>query len=333
VLLNPAIIALLLESWATAGFAVYAAMVGDRIIQHWDLTRGSAQQLELERKTYLITHIFSYLLAVEIFSLFLFIYTADTLHPLFPGAMCAAGTLNVNTYGYPALLTKLLVCLLCGIWMVLNHLDNQAHDYPLIRPKYKFLMALGGLLAIEAYLQTNYFLRLKADVITSCCGTLFSRETPTLAGALAGLPPFPTQVVFYLAVSAILGAGVYFLSSGKGARLFGRLNMGMMVLAQIAVISFISVYFYALPTHHCPFCLLQKAYHYVGYPLYIALLTSGVAGISVGVVERYRGMASLEPYRLKLQRRLCWISLGGHVAFTLIATYPILFSDFKLVGY
>jgi hypothetical protein len=39
-----------------------------------------------------------------------------------------------------------------------------------------------------------------------------------------------------------------------------------------ALISFISVYFYELPTHHCPFCILQGEYHYVGYLIYAAVL-------------------------------------------------------------
>ncbi|MGB5985183.1 MAG: hypothetical protein WBG37_07745 [Desulfobacterales bacterium] len=332
-LLNPAIIALLLISWLSSGFAIYAALVGDKIIQSWDLTSGSARQLALERKTYLIAHIFSYLMAVELFSLFLFIYTADNLHPLFVGAMCAAGSLNVNTYGYPALLTKLLSALLCGIWLILNYLDNQAQDYPLIRPKYKFLMVIAGVLLIETYLQTNYFLRLRADVITSCCGTLFSADTPSLAGMLAGLRPFPTQIAFFLAMIVTLRTGIHFLVTGRAAALFGKLSGGMLVLAIVAIISFISLYYYQLPTHHCPFCLLQKGYHFIGYPLYATLLTAGISGISVGVIQRFNGVKSLDGIRTRLQRRLCWIALGGYLLFTAIATYPVLFSNFILTGY
>ena len=38
----------------------------------------------------------TYPFGFQLASLFLFIYTADHLHPLFVGAMCAAGTLYVN---------------------------------------------------------------------------------------------------------------------------------------------------------------------------------------------------------------------------------------------
>ena len=66
-------------------------------------------------------------------SLFLFIYTADSLSPLFVGAMCAAGSFQVNGFGYPALLLKFAACLLAGLWLIVNHTDNKAYDYPLTR--------------------------------------------------------------------------------------------------------------------------------------------------------------------------------------------------------
>ena len=77
---------------------------GIRILRNWDLKNGSELQLSLERKTYLISTIMSYAFGFQLLSLFLFIFTADKLASLFTGAMCAAGTLNVNGFGYPALL-------------------------------------------------------------------------------------------------------------------------------------------------------------------------------------------------------------------------------------
>jgi hypothetical protein len=85
------------------------------------------------------------MLAFQAGSLFPHIYTADGLHRLFVGAMCAAGTLNVNSYGYPTFLLKILDFILAGIWLIINHADNQAHDYPLIKRKYAFLLLLAPL--------------------------------------------------------------------------------------------------------------------------------------------------------------------------------------------
>ena len=44
--------------------------------------------------------------------------------------MCAAGTLNVNAYGYPALILKVVNAVLAGQWLILNHADNRVPDYP-----------------------------------------------------------------------------------------------------------------------------------------------------------------------------------------------------------
>jgi hypothetical protein len=77
-----------------------AGAVGVRILISWNIKSGSELQLGLERQTYLVSTILSYTFVFQILSLFLYIYTADNLHNLFVGAMCAAGTLNVNEYGY-----------------------------------------------------------------------------------------------------------------------------------------------------------------------------------------------------------------------------------------
>ena len=60
------------------------------------------------------------------------------------------------------------------------------------------------------------------------------------------------------------------------------------IFSVVAIISFVSLYFYQLPTHHCPFCILQKEYYYIGYPLYAFLFAGSFLGIMVGVVERFK---------------------------------------------
>ncbi len=101
--------------------------------------------------------------------------------------MCAAGSLYVNDYGYPALLLKLFNFLLAGLWLILNYTDNRAYDYPLIKKKYAFLLILAPFILTEIVLQANYFLRLRPDIITSCCGSLFSAEGTSLASELTSI--------------------------------------------------------------------------------------------------------------------------------------------------
>ncbi len=85
---------------------------------------------------------------------------ADALAPLFTGAMCAAGTLKAGAFGYPVLILKLGNFVLSGVWLALNHAAAQAHDYPLIRPKYEMLLILTPFVLAEAVLQVLHFAEL-----------------------------------------------------------------------------------------------------------------------------------------------------------------------------
>ena len=164
-ILHPAIVALLLASGLVAFMILYAAIFGWKIIRHWDIASGSEQQLALERSTYLISTLLAFAFAFQIASLFLYIYTADDLHTRFVGAMCAAGSLNVNPYGYPAFLLKIFNCIVAGLWLIMNHADSRAHDYPLIRKKFRLLLGFVPFIVAEAVLQAAYFAKLRPDVI------------------------------------------------------------------------------------------------------------------------------------------------------------------------
>jgi len=179
VILHPTVIANLLAVYISSFMVLYAVYYGVQILKFWDIQSGHELQLVLERKTYLISTLLSYVFGLQLLSLFLFIFTADSLTPLFVGAMCAAGTLNVDGFGYPTLVLKILSFILAGLWLVLNYADNQGYDYPLIKKKYLLLAFIAPFIILEMILESAYFLNMKADVITSCCGSLFSSERVT----------------------------------------------------------------------------------------------------------------------------------------------------------
>ena len=330
---HPAIIALSAESLLVSFMISYSAYYGIHILRKWDVRSGSEIQLILERRTYLISTILAYLFGFQLISLFLYIFTADHLHTLFVGAMCAAGTLYVNAYGYPALIMKVINFLLAGLWLILNYADNRAYDYPLIRKKYFFLLIIAPFVLVETILQGNYFLRLSPDVITSCCGALFSIENGNVASEIAALPSIQMKTVFYFSMVSTAVSGIYFYRNGKGGYLFSSMSGLMFIISIIAIISFISLYFYELPTHHCPFCILQREYGYIGYLLYLTLLGSTVSGIGVGILMPFRNIKSLSTILPSLQKRLTLFSLILLFLFTVIVTYRIIFSDFILEGY
>lgn len=376
-ILHPAVLALVIVAFLVTGMILYCSFFGYRIIRQWDLQSGSEEQLALERRTYLISTILSCLFLFQIGSLFLYIYTADGLHTLFVGAMCAAGTLNVNPYGYPAFLLKILNVILAGLWLVINAADNRAFDYPLIRKKYAMLLVLAPLLLAESGLQLLYFLQLKADVITSCCGSLFSFgrgnvsadiaatspvitglkdsiatlapsqitpgiilscceslfnwETLTLlATVLASMPVKVKVAGFYLSFALTFSLGAVYYSKGKLGGFFAVAGGLFFLVASVSFISFISLYFYELPTHHCPFCVLQREYGYVGYLLYAALITGAVSGIGVGVLMPFAGISSLSDSLPRIQKKLTILCLASYLLFTGISTYSMVSTDFTL---
>lgn len=327
---HPAILALYASSVLLSFMVLYSAFYGVQILKGWNIESGSERQLILERKTYLISTLLTYLLGFELLSLFLYVFTADQLHTFFVGAMCAAGTLYVNGYGYPALLLKIANFLLAGLWLILNYTDNQGYDYPLIKKKYALLLFLAPLILAEAFLQANYFLRLKPDIITSCCGSLFSKGTDTLSSEISLLPIRPMEAIFYLFMTATLLSGIAFYWKGRGGYLFSSLSGATFLVSMASILSFISVYLYELPSHHCPFCLLQGEYGHIGYPLYIALLGGTVSGMGVGVLVPFRKIRSLSNVTPTVQKRLALVSVILFLLFTAMVTYKIIFSNFRM---
>lgn len=330
---HPGILALLLGSILTTSMLCYAAYQGVRIIRSWDISSGSERQLELERRTYLVSTVISYVLGFQILSLFLFIYTADTISPLFIGAMCAAGSLNVNGFGYPALVLKIVSFLLAGLWLIINFTDNKAHDYPLIRTKYWLLLFIAPFLIAETIVEGGYLLGLKPNIITSCCGTLFTADAETVASDILALPRALSETAFFISAPITMALGLYVYLKKKGAYPFSIASLIYFLVSIVALISFISIYFYELPTHHCPFCILQPEYGYVGYALYLALLVGVVCGLGTGIIMPFRGIESLHNVIPRIQKRLALISILSNFTFVLIAGYGILFSNLSMAAY
>jgi hypothetical protein len=329
-ILHPAIVALVFISLLLCGMILYSSFFGIRILSRWDLPSGSEEQLALERKTYLISTILSYVFIFQIGSLFLYIYTADSLHNLFVGAMCAAGSLYVDPYGYPTFLLKILNCLLAGLWLIVNYVDNQAYDYPLIRKKYALLLLLAPFIIAESLSQWLYFSQMKADVITSCCGSLFSFERNGVGSDITGMPVRETMMVFYGSLFLTFALGIFYLIKGKLGYLFSFATGSFFLISCAALISFISLYFYELPTHHCPFCILQKEYGYIGYLLYAALFSGAVSGLGVGILMPFRKIRSLSANLPRFQRRLALSSLISYFLFAGISIYRLVSTDFTM---
>ncbi len=329
-LFQPAIIALLLGSALVTAMLLYSSFYGVLILKQWDIRSGTERQLGLERRTYLISTLMTYAFGFQLLSLFLFIYTADKLSSLFVGAMCAAGTLNVDPWGYPAIGLKIVNFLLGGLWLIINFTDNRAHDYPLIKKKYGLLLLIAPLIIAESVLLWGYFLRIKPAVITSCCGALFTSESGGFTSGMIALPRTPLEVLFYISMAFMFFLGIRVYLKGRGGYLFSAAGIIAFLVSAGAFISFICLYVYEMPVHHCPFCILQKEYGYVGYPIYIALLGGTILVTGVGMLRSFENIDSLKLILPSIQEKLTLSSLFLYTVFIVIVFYELIFSNLKM---
>jgi len=334
-LFQPAIIALLLASSVSALMLLASGPFALSLIRHWDIRSGSERQLGLERRTYLMSTLLAFVFATQLVALLLFIFNADKMSVMFVGAMCAVGTLNVNAFGFPALIAQMVVFFLASSWLVVNHVDTRARDYPLTRIKYALLLAILPFVIAAFALQLEYFLGLKANVITSCCGSLFSTDSKTLAAEASAFPPLPSMAAFYATLAiAVVTCGWYALRADAGAGIgyaAAAAGAAVFVVALAGVLSFLSLYIYEHPHHHCPFCVLKPEYDYRGYWLYVPLFAATAASLGVGAVQPFARVASLRAIVPQAARRLAMVAALLFALFAAVSTFLILNSNLILL--
>lgn len=372
---QPAIIALLLASTLCVLALVASTPFAIDLIRRWDSGSGSALQIRLERRTYLFSTLLAFVLVVQLAATLLFVFNGEKMSVMFVGAMCAVGTLNMNPYGFPALNAKILIFFLAAMWLAINHVDSRARDYPLVRIKYALLLLLlTPLLLASAWIELQFFLNLKADVITSCCGSLFSANASSVVAKTATLAPLPAMILFYAAMGLAIGTASFHwalipapprlpfrrgdggsqaqpapccwqapawgspaqgpvgMRSGRYSGTFVALGAALGFVAAITgILSFLSLYVYAHPHHHCPFCLLKPEYGYQGYLFYVPLFVATAAGLAVGALQPFASVASLRISVPAFSRQLAAIASLGFLLATAVASMMILRSKLILI--
>ena len=322
-LLNPSIMALILVSAVVCLMLLLASGFAVQVLRHWDIGSGSERQLGLERRTYLISTLLTWAFGFELISLLLFVYNAESMSGQFVGAMCATGVLNVNAWGWPTLFLKIAVFFFGAAWLTLNYLDNRGYDYPLIKHKYWLLLVVLPLVFAEFSMQLLHFTRMNPNVITSCCGTLFSAEAEGVAAEVSGIAPDKAMSAFILSGVLVMASGVWVALRGRAGWLLTTTASLAFLVALIGVVSFISLYIYEHPHHHCPFCILKAGHGYLGYLLYLPLFTATALAISVGVVSPWRDIPSLTRTVGRIVPGLSWLTLLFFALFYLVAAWSV----------
>ena len=293
-LLTPEILTLDILNALFLLFGSVAFYFSVRILLYYDATATTSLQYRLEKQSYLVATIIKFIFALKIPLFIFFIFTLDNISTMLPGAMCAAGVVNATAYGTPLLMLKILNLYLFGYWIVLHSEDMKYEDRRYLRLKFSVFVIAYFLLVVEMILQTMMFFSIDVSSVVDCCGALFSTTNGSYMAVLLGAKPLYILSAFYGVFALTVVA--YF---AKNRYLFSLLNLLYLIVALVSLIAFFGTYIYELPTHHCPFCLLQKDYHYIGYLLYIFLFIGTFYGVVLGLIS-FGTKESLLKFRLSL---------------------------------
>jgi len=316
-ILQAAVLTLLLISALGVAVLLAAAPFALQVIRRWDLASGSELQLRLERRTYLFSTLVAFVMALQLAGILLFVFNADRMAVQFPGAMCAVGTLNAGRFGFGALLGQVALFFLAGMWLTLNHVDSLGRDYPLVKVKYALMIGLLLPASAVLALQWTYLSGLRAQTLTSCCGSLFAEGAGGLPGDLAALPPGPAMAAFFGCLAFAVAASI--LLRHRGGYLTGLASAAAFAATLAGITSFLSLYVYEHPHHHCPFCMLKAEFHFVGYALYVPLFLATAAGLGTAVLQPFRGVPTLSALVPAVSVRLSWVAAAGFLLVILVA--------------
>ncbi|MFH1947998.1 MAG: hypothetical protein ABIJ02_02100 [Pseudomonadota bacterium] len=277
-----------------------------RIFWKYDKNSSAKSQYELESQSYLAATIIKYIFAIKIPLFLFFIFTLDKLSGSIVGAMCAAGVVDATDYGTPLLMLKILNLYLFAYWIVLHNEDSKDENQPYVREKFAFYCVAFFLFIGEIVLEFVMFDAIDIKSVVDCCGVIYSSSSASYLSYFLNMNQLVLLTLFYT-----LFLLMFLFYKLKNRYAFTLVNLFFIIVSLITLISFFGTYIYELPTHKCPFCFLQKDYHYIGYILYAFLFLGTFYGLTLAFKEREEG------YKL---------SLFFNSAYTIgVSIYPALY--------
>ncbi|DAB33655.1 MAG TPA: hypothetical protein CFH82_09480 [Sulfurospirillum sp. UBA12182] len=310
---TPEVITLLALDALFLILATLCVILSISIVRSWDMNATTSFQYTLEKRAVLVATFVKYIFFLKLPLFLFFIFTSDKISGVITGAMCAAGVVNSVSFGMYLLILKLINLYLFGLWLVLHVKDLKDEKRALTKKKF-ILFILGYLfLLIEVFYEFGFFNSLDIDKIVSCCGTLFSAATSSSLSLIFELENYQTLLLFY-SLFALHLITLYTKSASMG---IGS-SVLFLIISIISLILFFGTYIYELPTHHCPFCFLQKDYYYVGYLIYVTLFCATFFSFSGGIIA----LLTQE----QVSKKLYNISFVFTILFTLlVSAYPLIY--------
>ncbi|WP_294951808.1 hypothetical protein [Sulfurovum sp.] len=309
ILLNNEVIVYLLSETVLYLLLFVAFLVTVGLVKKWNFDAFTTEQFTLENRSYLVMTIIFFGIVLKIILLPYFVYTIDALSDLVPGAMCGAGVIKANAYGNPLLALKIVILFLSGLWLSINSIDLKAKRYPYLKLKSWFFLFIFVLLSAEFLLDILYFTHIETTNPVSCCSVIFG-QTGGANSLPFGLDIPKLLMLFYLLFALIVLSLFSNLSLVSVAS-----SILFVVVGYYAVVYFFGTYIYELPTHKCPFCMLQDHYHYVGYAVWGLLLLGTFFAIDYAVMNVFFHTVSQTLKRIAIVLLSMFVFLcSGYVA-------------------
>lgn len=282
-LLNPEVLTLLILNFIFAFFGLIAFTLSVKIFLQWDLNSTSKSQYLLEKQSFLASTIIKYIFMVKVPLFLFFVFTLDEISTVITGAMCGAGIVDATPYGMYLLVLKVLNLYLFASWLTLHSNDIKNEELPYTKVKFGFFIAIFFLFLVELIIEYLMFSDIDINQMVDCCGTLYSTGSSSYISNLFQIDILLLLGTFY--TTYLLMIIFYFL---KNKYIFTILNVFFIFISIISLIVFFGTYIYELPTHHCPFCFLQKDYYYIGYLIYTLLFLGTFNGILSMFFKSYK---------------------------------------------
>lgn len=306
-ILTPEVIAIFILNTLFLIFGFVAFILSIKIFLYWDTKATTQTQYTLEKQSFLTATIIKYIFIVKLPLFLFFIFTLDKLSTSITGAMCAAGVVDATPYGTYLFVIKIINIYLFGFWLTFHYADTKFEVPKYTKQKFGLFIVAFFFLITEIILETLMFYSIDISKMVSCCGTLFSSTT---ASYISSIFLIKTPILLTLFYTTYISLIVFYFMKLK--HLFSLFNLLFLIISIISLIAFFGTYIYELPTHHCPFCFLQKDYYYVGYLLYSVLFI----GTFNGIIVAFKNTA-LKAYKLSL--------LFNFIYIVIVTLYPIVY--------
>ena len=291
-LLSNQVIVFLLSESTLFTLLLVAFVVSLKVLVKWDFESFTPFQFALERQSYLVTTIILFVFLLKFILVVYFIFSIDALALLLPGAMCGAGVIKANEYGSYLLILKFFILFLLTLWLFVHFYDMRTKNHQWFKHKSWLFSVIFLFIVLELVLDFGYFSNIDTHLPVSCCAALF--------GQLEGANPLPfglsvtlLLVLFYLLYILL----ILTLKSGY-TMLYIITNLLFIFIAYYAVVYFFGTYIYQLPTHKCPFCMLQPEYYYIGYLVWSSLFMGSYIGLADSVTMLWLRKTNMRSQKL-----------------------------------